>query len=86
MIIKISQKVSSGTVHKVPEDLKKKILSDPKMQKLWGEITSLARNEWICWVISPKKIETRARRIEVAQSKLNQGDRRPCCWQGCGHR
>ena len=64
---------------------KKKLLSDSHMLDIWEDITPLARNEWICWIISPKKPETRIHRIEVAQSKLNQGDRRPCCWQGCGH-
>ena len=78
--------ILGGTIHKLPDDLKKKILSDPKMFLAWQDITPLARNEWICWIESPKKIETRIHRIEVAESKLNQGDRRPCCWQGCSHR
>lgn len=78
--------VLGGTVHKLPDDLKKKLLSDKKMLALWQDITPLARNEWICWVTSPKKIETRVHRIEVAQSKMNSGMRRPCCWQGCSHR
>ncbi len=78
--------ISSGTVHKTPDDLKKMLLSNPKTLSLWKDITPLARNEWICWVTSPKKIETRVHRIEVAKSKLNGGMRRPCCWQGCSHR
>ncbi|MBP7804766.1 MAG: YdeI/OmpD-associated family protein, partial [Candidatus Pacebacteria bacterium] len=45
-----------------------------------------ARNEWICWVISGKKEETRNIRITKAISKLSGGMRRPCCWAGCGHR
>jgi uncharacterized protein YdeI (YjbR/CyaY-like superfamily) len=78
--------ISNGTVHKIPTDLKDMLSKSSKLLNLWEDITPLARNEWICWIISPKKPETRAHRIQVAKSKLNQGDRRPCCWQGCSHR
>ena len=78
--------ISSGTVHKVPIDIKNTLLQNPKMLTMWEDITPLARNEWICWIIDAKKIETRNRRIEIAKSKLLSGKRRPCCWAGCGHR
>ncbi len=78
--------ISSGTVHEIPEDFKKSINLDKKVFLLWQDITPLARNEWICWVISPKKIETRKIRIEKAISKMRGGMRRPCCWAGCTHR
>lgn len=72
--------------HKLPIDLKKAIASDAQVKKLWEDITPLARNEWICWVTSGKKSETRGIRIKKALSKMNGGMRRPCCWAGCGHR
>ncbi len=75
-----------GTVHNLPQDLKKAILADKKMLEMWQAITPLARNEWICWVEEAKKAETRVRRIEVGRSKMQSGMRRPCCWQGCSHR
>lgn len=78
--------VSSGTVHSLPSDLKIAIASYPKVLALWQDITPLARNEWICWVISGKKTETRNIRIDKAISKLKGGMRRPCCWVGCPHR
>ena len=80
------KQISSGTVHKIPEDLKKAITSVPKAKKLWEDITPLAKNEWVCWVTSGKKLETRGIRIEKALSKLKSGMRRPCCWSGCPHR
>ncbi len=80
------QKISSGTTHKIPADLEKSITSIPKVFALWEDITPLARNEWICWVTSGKKLETRNIRIEKAISKLKSGMRRPCCWAGCTHR
>ncbi len=73
-------------MHTLPADFKAAIASNKAVQKLWDDITPLARNEWICWVISGKKAETRAVRIEKAISKMKGGMRRPCCWIGCIHR
>lgn len=73
-------------MHTLPSDFKKAISSVPKVRALWGDITPLAKNEWICWVTSGKKAETRGIRIEKAISKMKGGMRRPCCWAGCPHR
>ena len=78
--------ISGGTVHKLPADLEKAIVAVPAVRALWEDITPLARNEWICWVISGKKAETRDIRIKKGISKLTGGMRRPCCWAGCPHR
>ncbi len=75
-----------GVVHKMPADLQKTLTLAPKALAVWEDITPLARNEWICWVTSGKKAETRGIRIEKAISKLKGGMRRPCCWAGCPHR
>ncbi len=80
------KKLPGGTVHTMPEDLQKAILATPKVLALWEDITPLARNEWICWVISGKKAETRDNRIQKGLSKMKGGMRRPCCWAGCTHR
>ncbi len=81
-----AKNLPNGTVHKLPPDLKQAIISIPKVLALWQDITPLARNEWICWVISGKREETRGIRIEKALSKMKGGMRRPCCWAGCTHR
>ncbi len=73
-------------MHSLPKDFKTVVDSDKKVKALWEDITPLARNEWICWVISGKKAETRNIRIEKAISKMKGGMRRPCCWAGCPHR
>ncbi len=78
--------VAGGVVHTMPADLRKAITGDEKVLKVWQDITPLARNEWICWVTSGKKAETRTIRIEKALSKMRGGMRRPCCWAGCTHR
>lgn len=78
--------LSGGTAHPLPADLRKAIQTTPKVLALWQDISPLARNEWICWMISGKKAETRGIRIEKAISKMKGGMRRPCCWVGCIHR
>lgn len=82
----IKKDISSGIVHEIPEDLQKALISDQEGLSLWESLTPLARNEWICWVNSVKKIETRSQHIERVVSGLKEGKRRPCCWIGCVHR
>jgi|SRR3989344_4992212 len=73
-------------MHKVPTDLNKILRASPRTLATWEDITPLARNEWICWIVSAKKVETRSRRIERTRRELIEGMRRPCCWAGCIHR
>lgn len=82
----MATKLAGGVAHQLPPDFRKALLSDKKALALWQDITPLARNEWICWVTSGKKAETRKHRIEVGLSKMDGGMRRPCCWAGCPHR
>ncbi|KKR65123.1 MAG: hypothetical protein UU06_C0028G0011 [Parcubacteria group bacterium GW2011_GWB1_40_5] len=60
MIKNNKKKIVHGVVHRVPEDLQKALVSNSVAQKAWEDITPLARNEWICWVTSGKKAETRS--------------------------
>ena len=80
------KEIATGVVHKVPEDLRKIIASDLALRVAWEDITPLARNEWLCWIESAKKEETRSHRIERTRTELMAGKRRPCCWAGCIHR
>jgi len=81
-----AQKLEGGTVHPLPTDFREAIELDDTVAALWTAITPLARNEWICWVTSPKQEATRTRRIAVGIDKMRKGMRRPCCWPGCPHR
>ena len=78
--------IDGGVVHEVPTDLHVALSKDAKALALWESLTPLARNEWICWVTSGAKAETRGIRIGKAISKMKGGMRRPCCWVGCPHR
>lgn len=78
--------IAGGVVHKLPSDLRDVLNSSIKAIMAWQDITPLARNEWICWIESAKKLETRRHRIARARAELAHGKRRPCCWVGCPHR
>lgn len=73
-------------LHKTPLDLQKSISGSKLARITWEDITPLARNEWICWIESAKKIETRTHRMKRTVNELGEGKRRPCCWAGCPHR
>ncbi len=79
-------KISGGTAHKLPPDLKTALSKDKKSLAIWETLTPLARNEWICWDIFPKQEKTRNEHIKRTVTELKQGKRRPCCWIGCIHR
>jgi hypothetical protein len=65
----------------VPEDLSVALAAAPhKIQKLWNEITPMARWEWVRWVNATKNPDTRRRRVDVSISKMKGGKRRPCCF------
>jgi uncharacterized protein YdeI (YjbR/CyaY-like superfamily) len=78
--------ISGGVVHDLPADLEAMLVAEPAALATWEDITPLARNEWICWVQSVKKPETRLKHVEQARENLSDGKRRPCCWPGCPHR
>ncbi|MGZ3275073.1 MAG: YdeI/OmpD-associated family protein [Caulobacteraceae bacterium] len=78
--------IPGGVVHELPSDLEAALTAHPKALEAWKDITPLARNEWICWVESARKLETRSKRIAWGCESLEAGKRRPCCWPGCTHR
>jgi uncharacterized protein YdeI (YjbR/CyaY-like superfamily) len=78
--------IKKERLHAVPADLRKALAASPKAKAAWEDITPLARNEWICWVISVKKLETRRDHIRRTCTELVEGKRRPCCFAGCTHR
>lgn len=82
----MTQKIAAGVVHTVPADLRKALVSSKTLRDSWNNLTLLGRNEWICWVTSVKKQETRKNHIERLCVDITKGKRRPCCWPGCPHR
>ena len=78
--------IPGGVAHDLPGDFREALTLDPEALTTWQDITPLARNEWICWIESARKQETRRKRIDWGRSNLRDGKRRPCCWPGCPHR
>nr|WP_294846544.1 YdeI/OmpD-associated family protein [uncultured Sphingomonas sp.] len=72
--------------HAVPGDLQAALSNDAVLRAKWDALTDLARNEWICWMISPKTQETRDKHFARLREEVLGGKRRPCCWPGCPHR
>ncbi|MEO5565954.1 MAG: YdeI/OmpD-associated family protein [Luteimonas sp.] len=69
---------------KVPGDLREAMASNAAAKATWSEITQVARRDWIAWITSGKKAETRSKRIAVACDKLASGKRRACCFDRSG--
>jgi uncharacterized protein YdeI (YjbR/CyaY-like superfamily) len=80
------KRISGGVVHTVPTDVRTTLMTSPAVHAAWEDITPLARNEWICWITSVKKAETRSHHLKRMSEDLLKGKRRPCCWAGCPHR
>lgn len=77
--------IASGVKHTVPKDLQEVLQSNATLLEKWNNLTPLARNEWICWVIYVKKQETRDNHLVRLKKEILEGKKRPCCWAGCPH-
>jgi hypothetical protein len=70
---------------KVPADLKRALAAaHPRARVAWADITPVARRDWIQWIESAKREETRLKRIAAACDMLAKGKRRPCCFDRSG--
>lgn len=85
-MFKTKKEIAGGTVHPLPADVKRALTAVPAARAAWESLTPLARNEWICWIVSVKQSETRETHIRRTIAELQEGKRRPCCWIGCIHR
>ena len=68
----------------VPADLKRALSGNAAAKATWDDITPVARRDWVHWITSGKKAETRVKRIGVACDKLASGSRRACCFDRSG--
>lgn len=70
---------------RVPPDLRKALAAAPAAARAaWSDITPVARRDWIFWIDSARKAETRVRRIAAACDMLASGKRRVCCFDRSG--
>ncbi len=74
------------SLHTTSSDMNVVFKENLKIHEIWKTLTPLAQNEFVCWITSAKKKETREKRILRMIEDLRKGKRRPCCWAGCPHR
>lgn len=69
----------------VPPDVRKALAAArASARATWFDITPVARRDWVAWITSGKRAETRRIRIEKACDMLAKGKRRPCCFDRSG--
>ncbi len=68
----------------VPPDVRKALAAHPAALATWRDITALARRDWLHWITSGKRAETRVTRIASACDMLASGKRRACCFDRSG--
>ncbi|MCA9497286.1 MAG: YdeI/OmpD-associated family protein [Nanoarchaeota archaeon] len=82
-----NKKIELSAFHEVPKEIEKILLLNKDLLEKWNLLSSLARNEWICWaIIMPKKEETKLEHLKRLEEDILNGKKRPCCWPGCPHR
>lgn len=69
---------------RIPADLRRALAAAPQARATWSDITPVARRDWIHWMTSAKRSETRARRVANACDMLAAGKRRACCFDRSG--
>lgn len=63
----------------VPADLWAALSTSQEAKKLWGDLTTMGRCDWVRWIESAKQPETRIRRVTRLVEQLSEGKRRACC-------
>lgn len=75
-------RIDGDSEFRIPAGLKKAFAGAPRAFDQWNSVTPIARRDWIFWISTAKKIETRANRIEKAIDMLSSGKKRVCCFAG----
>lgn len=63
----------------MPTDIMDAIIRSDLLTQ-WNTITTKAHWEWLRWIRSTNNPATREKRINVACSKMQKGEKRPCCF------
>ena len=68
-----------------PLDFEEALLCAPDAYRVWQDTTTIARLDWIHWIVSAKQAKTRTKRIADACEMLAAGKRRVCCFDQSGY-
>lgn len=69
---------------KLPPELRKALAGEPAAKAQWAELKPAQRHDWVLWITSAKRPETRIKRIANACDMLASGKRRVCCFDRSG--
>jgi hypothetical protein len=69
----------------LPADLRKALDAIPVARAGWDATTTIARVDWIHWIVSAKQAKTRTQRVAAACDMLAAGKRRVCCFDPSGY-
>lgn len=69
----------------IPPDFHKALAAAPAARAVWEDTTTIARLDWIHWIMSAKQHKTRVKRINDACDMLASGKRRVCCFDPSGY-
>ena len=68
----------------VPADLRDALKANPAAKATWDATTTVARRDWVAWMTSGKKAETRGKRLASMMDMLEHGKKRVCCFDRSG--
>lgn len=69
---------------KIPADLRDALKAHPAAKATWDATTTVARRDWVAWMTSGKKAETRTKRLAAMMDMLEHGKKRVCCFDRSG--
>ncbi|GGA83221.1 hypothetical protein GCM10011521_21940 [Arenimonas soli] len=69
---------------RLPTDLREALAATPAAKSAWSGLTARQRHDWIFWITTAKRDDTRAKRIAAACDMLGSGKRRVCCFDRSG--
>ena len=69
----------------IPNDLAKALEAAPDSLATWKITSTVARIDWVHWIVSAKQAKTRKKRINDACEMLASGKKRVCCFDPSGY-
>ena len=67
----------------VPDDFIDGLQASPAAVETWAAFTDSQRREYLDWIVSAKREETRAKRIATAAEWISEGKRRNWKYENC---
>lgn len=69
----------------LPPDFCHALDASPEARATWDATTTVARIDWVHWIVSAKQAKTRVSRIADACQMLASGKKRVCCVDSSGY-